>query len=59
LNHQPRLPLIVYKFTDAIFINSYSSFKESGERPEKIEKNISVDSGNEASSEDSNDSTTR
>ena len=27
--------------------------------PEKIKKNISVDSGNEASSEDSNDSTTR
>ena len=29
------------------------------EVPEKIKKNISVDSGNEASSEDSNDSTTR
>lgn len=33
--------------------------KENGERPEKVKKNISVDSGNEASSEDSNDSTTR
>ena len=29
------------------------------DRPDKVKKNISVDSGNEASSEDSNDSTTR
>jgi histone-lysine N-methyltransferase EZH2 len=32
---------------------------QASDRPEKIKKNISVDSGNEASSEDSNDSTTR
>lgn len=31
----------------------------SGEPPAKIKKNMSLDSGNEASSEDSNDSTTR
>ena len=31
----------------------------SGEPPAKIKKNMSMDSGNEASSEDSNDSTTR
>ena len=31
---------------------------EGSDRPNKIKKNISVDSGNEASSEDSNDSET-
>ena len=36
-----------------------SNGNNAGDKPNKIKKNSSVDSGNEASSEDSNDSTTR
>jgi len=39
--------------------SSEGTSAQTNEVPEKIKKNISVDSGNEASSEDSNDSTTR
>jgi len=38
---------------------SETTENKDGEKAEKIKKNVSVDSGNEASSEDSNDSTTR
>ena len=42
-----------YFFITTIF------FQDASEKAEKVKKNISLDSGNEASSEESNDSTTR
>jgi len=41
------------------FLVTTLCFQDTSEKAEKVKKNISLDSGNEASSEESNDSTTR
>jgi len=59
LNTEPCCPDCYLLLEGVKQMNKEAAAGAKGDKPEKVKKNISVDSGNEASSEDSNDSTTR